>query len=472
MKFLKISQILTFQKIRPNYFMNHRKSFSNLYKENGNKNKRKNNIRKNQFYNESELNPFAPFIDYSEFKTFRPNNFRSSTPYNSSRYNFYKNNKPINKKWGSFTVSRPLRKNSLTENNSLDNQKEIEFNDYVNNINNYKNNYSLTKRNNQFSNSKRNSVDRMDYKFYSPTYMIEKKNIFSNKEEDINMKISEYLNNLHNNKKGINSFYTSKISKKNNFINRSDNKDLYSKKINKSNNNILFGTKYDINDIGNSQLLINNKIKNNNTNYKKTGQKENYFNKKTNTKFKNNFKSNKERLNFTKNQNNKNKNLYYNNNRKINGESNDFFYSFNKENNNLINNTKKNSYISLNPSSLGVEYLKTFYTNNQKASANNLNNGYSNINSTSSRLIDTYSNFKNKLKMSFGEVNEFFNDYNYRKRDNNKDKNEDQKSVQSLQSLSDSKILELANHYVSEEDNSIENYQMNNIIYGKKKKNK
>ena len=74
--------------------------------------------------------------------------------------------------------------------------------------------------------------------------------------------------------------------------------------------------------------------------------------------------------------------------------------------------------------------------------------------------------------MSFGEVNEFFNDYNCRKRDNNKDKNEDQKSVQSLQSLSDSKMLELANHYVSEEDNSIENFQMNNIIYGKKKKNK
>ena len=330
MKFVKISQILTFQKIRPNYFMNHRKSFSNLYKENGNKNKRKNNNIKNQFYNESELNPFAPFIVNSEYKTFRPNNFRSSTPYNSSRYNFYKNNKPINKKWGSFTVSRPLRKNSLTENNSLDNQKEIEFNDYINNINNYKTNYSF---------SKRNSVDRIDYKFYSPAYILEKKNIFSNKEEDINMKISEYLNNLHNNKKRINSFYTSKLSKKNNFINKSDNKDLYSKNINKSNNNILFGTKYDIKDIGNSQLIINNKIKNN-TNYKKTGQKENYFNKKTNTKFNNNWKSNKERLNFTKNQNNKNKNLYYNN-RKINGESNNNFYSFNKENNNIINNNKK-----------------------------------------------------------------------------------------------------------------------------------
>ena len=46
MKFLKISQILTFQKIRPNYFMNHRKSFSNLYKENGNRNTRFNKFIK------------------------------------------------------------------------------------------------------------------------------------------------------------------------------------------------------------------------------------------------------------------------------------------------------------------------------------------------------------------------------------------------------------------------------------------
>ena len=32
-------------------------------------------------------------------------------------------------------------------------------------------------------------------------------------------------------------------------------------------------------------------------------------------------------------------------------------------------------------------------------------------------------------------------------------------------------MMELANHYLSEEDNSEENYQMNNIIYHRKKHN-
>ena len=65
---------------------------------------------------------------------------------------------------------------------------------------------------------------------------------------------------------------------------------------------------------------------------------------------------------------------------------------------------------------------------------------------------------------------EYFYDFNSGRK-GNKDKNDDQRSVQSLQSLSDSKMMELANHYLSEEDNSEENYQMNNIIYHRKKHN-
>ena len=43
----------------------------------------------------------------------------------------------------------------------------------------------------------------------------------------------------------------------------------------------------------------------------------------------------------------------------------------------------------------------------------------------------------------------------------------------SLQSLSDSKMMELANKYANEDDNSSENYRMNNIVHSKKKyKNK
>ena len=39
----------------------------------------------------------------------------------------------------------------------------------------------------------------------------------------------------------------------------------------------------------------------------------------------------------------------------------------------------------------------------------------------------------------------------------------------SMQTISDSKIMELAGKYVNDEDNSSENYHMNNIIYNKKK---
>ena len=71
--------------------------------------------------------------------------------------------------------------------------------------------------------------------------------------------------------------------------------------------------------------------------------------------------------------------------------------------------------------------------------------------------------------MMSGEVNEYFYDFNSKK--GGKDKNEEQKSEQTLQSLSDSKMMELANHYINDEDNSIENYQMNNIIYNRRRHN-
>ena len=145
--------------------------------------------------------------------------------------------------------------------------------------------------------------------------------------------------------------------------------------------------------------------------------------------------------------------------------SNDYFYTFGKDNKikNKNNNTdlsQKNSNKSLNPSSLGVEHMKTFYTNKQG------NGVISNINTASDRMLDTQYHFLGGLKMASGEVNEYFYDFNNNKK-SNRDKNDD---VQSLQSLSDSKMLEIANMYLSDEENSVENYQMNNIIYNKKKR--
>ena len=90
---------------------------------------------------------------------------------------------------------------------------------------------------------------------------------------------------------------------------------------------------------------------------------------------------------------------------------------------------------------------------------------YSNVNSASDRMLDSHYHFLNGLKMASGEVNQYFYDFN----NGIKNKNNKNDDSQSLQSLSDSKMIEIANKYLTEDENSVENYQMNNIIYNKKK---
>lgn len=123
---------------------------------------------------------------------------------------------------------------------------------------------------------------------------------------------------------------------------------------------------------------------------------------------------------------------------------------------------------SLNPSSFnGFDQAKTNYTTYYKNSNKNLksgNNILSNVNSVSSRINETNngSHFFNGIKMISG-VNEYFYDFN-------KNNNIEQKEELSIQTISDSKMLELASKYVDkEEDNTSENFQMNNILHNKKK---
>ena len=130
-----------------------------------------------------------------------------------------------------------------------------------------------------------------------------------------------------------------------------------------------------------------------------------------------------------------------------------------------------NSEKSLNPSSNGgLDLAMTNYTNQQKNSNVNKksgNNILSNVNSASSRINDTNnkSPFLNGVKMMSG-INEFFYDFNSGNKNLN---NNEQKTYISIQSLSNSKLMELAGKYANEEDNSSENYQMNNILHSKKK---
>ena len=152
-------------------------------------------------------------------------------------------------------------------------------------------------------------------------------------------------------------------------------------------------------------------------------------------KFKNNYNKNKIQ----------NRNKGNNMNKKIYNDSQ--IYSKNKK------DTYSNK--SLYPSSAGIDQTKTYYTTNNIKSNNAL---MSNINSSS--LPNTH--YLIGLKISSG-FNECFYDINKENKINNN------KNELSMQSLSDSKMLELATKYVTEDETSSEIFYMNNIIHNKKK---
>ena len=152
-------------------------------------------------------------------------------------------------------------------------------------------------------------------------------------------------------------------------------------------------------------------------------------------KFKNNYNKNKIQ----------NRNKGNNMNKKIYNDSQ--IYSKNKK------DTYSNK--SLYPSSAGIDQTKTYYTTNNIKSNNAL---MSNINSSS--LPNTH--YLIGLKISSG-FNECFYDINKENKINNN------KNELSMQSLSDSKMFELATKYVTEDETSSEIFYMNNIIHNKKK---
>ena len=467
MKFYKISEILKSKEIKSNNNLNNRRrTYYHLYNDYNLRNNRKETTKTNQLYDESELYSFSPLTNRSGYITFSPNNF---TPY-TSRYSSYKKINPINQKRMSFMEPYSNGRNTLTNNNLFHKQNYHNFYDNMNNntdiIPKYQNDYLNNNKNNIKYDLKRDYFNNTDYRFYSPINRPKKKTItHSNRNEDINSQISEYLNNFENNKKRMNLLY------------HNNKYDDYNPNKRDKSYNIGQGNRYNIKGKGKPSSIHNNKISYEMNTERKT-ELDNFFNKRNNKqKYNNNLIFNKDNFSFNKNQNNNkpikttNNNEQNNkdrNNKKLYNKSKEFFYSFNQKNNVRNSNkdlSKKNSNESLNPSSLGNDYIKTYYTNKQKTSNNNLNVGNSNINSVSPRPLDTQYHFLNGLKMTSGEVNEYFYDFNSKRGI----KNDDQKSIQSLQSLSDSKMLELANHYLSEDDNSVENYQMNNIIYNKKK---
>ena len=440
MKFYKISTIL---KNKAKKSTINKRINNNLYKDYLTRKNRKDNMRLNHFYNESQLYPFSPLINSSGYLTFSPNNSSNFTPY-TTRHNFYRRNIP-NQNYSFFNEKLPFERNELTENNVYGNPNKFNnllYDEFYNNgIQNHPYIYNV-------KNIKdKNNMNRTSYRFFTP-------HKYKNNNR-INSQISEYLNNFRKNNKRMNNF---------DYMNNSNyngNNGLYQKKRNNSNIDKNRGIFF---------FFFNRNETPYNSNFKKINEINKYFNNNKYNPRLNNIKTQ------NKNKVSKNKNIKYNNHKSNNkndeeennskrlyNDQKDYYYSFNKDNK-IKDPSKKNSNNSLNPSSLGVDHMRTFYT--YKPILSNTGNAFnSNVNSASDRMLDTHYHFLNGLKMASGEVNQCFYDFN------NGNKNNKNDDAQSLQSLSDSKMLELANMYLKDEDNSVENYQMNNIIYNKKKKN-
>ena len=139
-------------------------------------------------------------------------------------------------------------------------------------------------------------------------------------------------------------------------------------------------------------------------------------------------------------------------------------------NSNSINNNNNSNNSNSQSNNPGLNHISTNYTgghsyyssnrDNQKQ-INNINNNNNNKNN-----INNYNNNKRSptpLEVSPVFVNEYFRDSIGKKSSNNSNK-------VSLQSLSDSKMLELAGHYgIGGDDSSSDTFQMNSIVHSKKK---
>ena len=139
-----------------------------------------------------------------------------------------------------------------------------------------------------------------------------------------------------------------------------------------------------------------------------------------------------------------------------------------KINNSHSNNNNSNNSNSQSNNNIGVNHISTNYTGGQSYySSNRENRGQNNYNKSKN---DNNKNNKSEnsskpltpLEISPVLVNEYFRDSIGKKSNTSSNK-------VSLQSLSDSKMLELAGHYGLGDESSSDNYQMNNVIHNKKR---
>ena len=125
MKFYKNTILLRFKGSKGNQWANNRKIFNRLYNDYSIRNLKKENMKKNRFYSQSELYPFSPLINQSGYTTSFTPNTKINSP-NSTRFSSYKKTNPISQNWDNNSEYNPLwRRNTLTEGNLYGNKIQI-----------------------------------------------------------------------------------------------------------------------------------------------------------------------------------------------------------------------------------------------------------------------------------------------------------------------------------------------------------
>ena len=223
MKFYKNTILLRFKGSKGIQWENNRKIFNRLYNDYSIRNLKKENMKKNRFNSQSELYPFSPLINQSGYTTSFTPNAKINSP-NSTRFSSYRKSNPINQNWDTNSEYNPLwRRNTLTEGNLYGNKNPNKFtdynyftnNDYNNNDNiipGYPNDYLYNSKLKKPGYFNKNILNKTDYGFYTPNNNSKNRrnkrnrNIYSNKDDEINNQISQYLNNFRDNNKKLNEY--------------------------------------------------------------------------------------------------------------------------------------------------------------------------------------------------------------------------------------------------------------------------
>ena len=459
------------------YLNNHNNEKQNLINKMKNQNvvlNRYNAHYKDKIINLNNLNNYSYINNNYNYYCSNNNNKHNSTFYNSNNSNEFKNlnyshsNKNINRTLNQdkYKVTKTIYSNYLKRKiKKFENKKypvRVNFKNEIENldkVNFYESEHLIYDDNSSNRSIKnkyplnRTSKNVIEIDYFNSNYYYDNNNDYSSDRHKIPAPINKITlskNNLYRKKirntAGNNNNNTRNINITNNNNNKIETYEHYDTDKNSSNN-------YTLNDCKSIKRRYKNKIYKNKIT-KITINKNNNNNNTNNNNKTNNTNNNK---NTNKNIIQKSLNLFFSNENKNNK---------NKKNENIISSNNNFNIIDNNNNKGEKEKDKTIIIHRSPIQIKFKKN-----NSFNSKLNNNDKILKNlkKLKVSHNVINEQFNKEKKDKKEQNNSDKEIDSSRTSVQSLNDSKIMELANNYIIEED--LNRNEIKEILNSKKENN-